>query len=48
MNDLLKQVCEDIANLESDFRKIQNADLNEMGFLKQQQQQLLQEKVNLQ
>ena len=34
LNELLKQVCQDIANLEGDFRKVQNADLNEMAFLK--------------
>ena len=48
LNELLKQVCGDIANLEDDFRKTQHADINEMNFLKQQHQQLLQEKVNLQ
>ena len=48
LNELLKQVCGDIANLEDNFRKTQNADINEMNFLKQQYQQTLQEKVNLQ
>ena len=48
LSELLKQVCGDIANLEEDFRKTQQADINEMNFLKQQHQQLIQEKVNLQ
>lgn len=48
INDMLKHVFEDISNLERDFRKCQLADTNEMNFLKQQQSQLLQEKVTLQ
>lgn len=36
VNDILKQVFEDIANLDRDFRKIQQLDINEMNFLKQQ------------
>lgn len=37
INDMLKHVFEDISNLERDFRKLQNSDINEMNFLKQQQ-----------
>ena len=48
LNELLKEVCGSIANLEYNFRKTQLADVNEMNFLKQQHQQLVQEKVNLQ
>lgn len=35
INDMLKQVFEDISNLERDFRKTLNSDVNEMNFLKQ-------------
>ena len=35
-NDILKEILEDISNLEKDFRKLQQLDLNEMTFLKQQ------------
>ncbi|TNV83904.1 hypothetical protein FGO68_gene2046 [Halteria grandinella] len=48
INDMLKQVFEDISNLERDFRKTLNSDVNEMNFLKQQYNNLLQEKVALQ
>ena len=34
-NEILKIVLEEIANLEKDFRKIQNYDVSEMNFLKQ-------------
>jgi len=34
-NDSMKQILEDINNLEKDFRKLQQSDLNEQGFLKQ-------------
>ena len=34
-NDILKEIIEDIANLEKDFLKLQQSDLNENGFLKQ-------------
>ena len=47
MNEILKQVFEDITNLERDFRKVQASDNNEMNFLKQQHNQLVQEKVAL-
>lgn len=36
VNDILKQIFEDIANMERDFRKLQQQDINEMNFLKQQ------------
>jgi hypothetical protein len=39
-NDILKEILEDIANLEKDFRKLQQMDNNEMNFLKQQSTQL--------
>ena len=35
-NDTLKEIMEDIANLEKDFRKLQSMDINEIAFLKQQ------------
>jgi predicted nuclease with TOPRIM domain len=47
INDMLKQVFEDISNLERDFRKKQMNDTNEMNFLKQQFNQLMQDKVAL-
>ena len=47
-NDILKEIVEDIANLEKDFFKLQNADINEMNFLKQQTNTLVQEKIVLQ
>ncbi len=34
-NDALKEILEDIANLEKDFRKLQVSDVNEVAFLKQ-------------
>ena len=34
-NDAMKEILEDIANLEKDFRKLQTSDINEMQFLKQ-------------
>ena len=33
-NDILKEIIEDIANLEKDFLKLQASDLNENQFLK--------------
>ena len=48
LNEILKQVFEDITNLERDFKKVQAGDCNEMNFLKQQHNQLVQEKVALQ
>merc|ERR1711918_240770 len=35
LNDILKEILEDINNLEKDFRKLQQNDLNEVAFLKQ-------------
>ena len=46
-NDTLKAIMEDILNLESDFRKMQNMDVNENGFLRQQVQQLINEKTKI-
>ena len=36
LNDILKEILEDVNNLEKDFRKYQQSDINEMQFLKQQ------------
>ena len=35
-NDILKEIIEDIANLEKDYLKLQQVDINEINFLKQQ------------
>ena len=35
-NDILKEIIEDIANLEKDYQKLQASDVNECNFLKQQ------------
>ena len=35
-NDILKEIIEDIANLEKDYLKLQHSDTNEVNFLKQQ------------
>lgn len=34
-NDILKEIIEDISNLEKDFYKLQASDISEMNFLKQ-------------
>lgn len=47
-NDILKEIIEDIANLEKDFVKLQQIDHNEINFLKQQGNVLVQEKIQLQ
>lgn len=47
-NDILKEIIEDISNLERDFQKIQMNDANECNFLKQQTNTLIQEKITLQ
>ena len=47
-NDILKEVIEDISNLEKDFLKLQASDTNECAFLKQQTNTLVQEKIILQ
>jgi hypothetical protein len=47
-NDILKEIIEDIANLEKDYLKLQHSDINECNFLKQQAQVLVQEKIALQ
>ena len=39
-NDMLKEILEDVSNLEKDFRKLQQSDINETTFLKQQSGQL--------
>lgn len=33
-NDILKEVIEDIANLEKDFLKVQQADIDQINYLK--------------
>jgi glutamate synthase domain-containing protein 3 len=33
-NDILKEIIEDISNLEKDFYKLQASDVSEMNFLK--------------
>ena len=35
-NEIVKELSEDIAHLEKDFRKLLEQDLNEVNFLKQQ------------
>ena len=40
-NDVLKEIIEDIANLEKDYLKTQASDINEINFLKQQTAQLV-------
>ena len=47
-NDILKEIIEDIANLEKDYQKLQQSDVNECNFLKQQTNTLVQEKIVLQ
>ena len=47
-NDILKEIIEDISNLEKDFMKLQQSDINECNFLKQQTNTLVQEKIVLQ
>ena len=47
-NDILKEIIEDISNLEKDFMKLQQSDVNECNFLKQQTNTLVQEKIVLQ
>ena len=33
-NDILKEIIEDIANLEKDFIKVMHTDVNEINFIK--------------
>ena len=47
-NDILKEIIEDINNLNSDFLKLQANDINECNFLKQQVNSLVQEKMVVQ
>ena len=44
----MKEIIEDIANLEKDFQKLQINDVNECNFLKQQVNTLVQEKIVVQ
>ena len=46
-NDILKEILEDIGNLEKDYKKLQQEDIHAMTHLKQQTQQLQTEKGNL-
>ena len=45
--DTLKEILEDISNLDRDFRKMQVMDINEITFLKQQVGQLNGEKCKI-
>ena len=47
-NDILKEVIEDIANLEKDFLKLQQGDCDQVNFLKVEVSVLNQEKIALQ
>eukprot|EP00344_Euplotes_crassus_P003606 CAMPEP_0197003634 /NCGR_PEP_ID=MMETSP1380-20130617/10249_1 /TAXON_ID=5936 /ORGANISM="Euplotes crassus, Strain CT5" /LENGTH=118 /DNA_ID=CAMNT_0042422197 /DNA_START=60 /DNA_END=416 /DNA_ORIENTATION=+ len=47
-NEILKEILEDIANLDKDFKKLVEMDNNEVKFLQQQLFQLTQEKTKLQ
>jgi predicted nucleic acid-binding Zn-ribbon protein len=47
-NEVLKEILEDIANLDKDFRKLSEMDNNEVKFLQQQMFQLTQEKTKIQ
>ena len=47
INDTLKEILEDVANLDRDFRKMQQMDINEITFLKQQVAQLNGEKTKI-
>jgi hypothetical protein len=47
-NDILKEVIEDIANLEKDFLKVMQADIDQINYLKQETGVLNQEKIALQ
>ena len=44
----MKEIIEDIANLDSDFKKLEQNDINECNFLKQQVNTLIQEKMAVQ
>lgn len=44
----MKEILEDIGNLEKDYKKLQQEDIHSMTHLKQQTQQLQTEKGNLQ
>ena len=46
-NETLKEIMEDVINLEHDFRKLQNMDINENNFLRQQVQHLIGEKTKI-
>lgn len=48
VNETLKELLEDIVNVEKDFRKLVQMDNNEIVFLKQQIAQLNQEKTKIQ
>merc|ERR1712166_1234578 len=47
-NDILKEVIEDIANLEKDYLKLQASDIDQINFLKAEIAVLNQEKIALQ
>jgi hypothetical protein len=47
-NDILKEVIEDIANLEKDYLKLQQLDIDQINYLKAEISVLNQEKIALQ
>ena len=47
-NDVLKEILEDLANLEKDFKKIELSDRNEHQYLRQQVSQIVTEKTSIQ
>ena len=47
-NDILKEVIEDIANLEKDYLKLQQSDCDQVNYLKTEVGVLNQEKIALQ
>lgn len=48
LNDILREIIEDIANLEKSFLKVQPVDVNEVTFLKHQCTGLAHEKTKIQ
>jgi hypothetical protein len=46
-NDVLKEILEDLANLEKDFKKIELSDRNEHQYLRQQVSQIVTEKTSI-
>ena len=46
-NDVLREIIEDISNLEKDFLKVQVSDINEINFIKNQFIPLNEDKIAL-